>query len=610
MGNFPFLLYPFEFLENFKDSKSFGKDLDIIYNMVESKHAMELSKFNEATKKLQLLKANVHRDEGVNILVGRLRGKLKDAKASLQKLGYGLHVLSAAIILKTIKALVVGKSATFKDSDDASGDIGDRPYGDAFGSSPDGAASRNDGNGPSGDVGAGGDANASDAGGVGDVGGLGQGGDAGEVDSAGGDAFGDTKLPRQEEEEDIEHIQADPIPPSPINISPVPPSSPITPFPPASTPITPPSPSPLDIPKPPHAPTSPQQQPFSTEPLETPTPLPEETAQPMEKTEGEMQKDSEPHKPAKIDLSIPIIQLDEPTNEEAIQEVKSFDYTKLIQALSRQFQCQQVVAKETEIQKDRANQAQEEITNLRTALELVTQERDSNAKENENLLKDLIDLQSQLTRKEAHNHKLIKNEKKIKEQLKYKDAQFQKLTASYNTVKNTLTALLQNQKSAAATPSTSDSAAANTLVALQEELQTEKLWRQLLVSGFMSQTAQHKAKVKQLELESAKAKTSLEAMGSLASTSQIHQAETHLLIQPPLMPEMPEFHSPKEEEQPRPAPGALDIREQIEQEVEDMPERPAKEYLMYEKKVMELAALAFLQPEDFGSDLATTINAP
>ncbi|MCO5561790.1 hypothetical protein L7F22_015414 [Adiantum nelumboides] len=343
---------------------------------------------------------------------------------------------------------------------------------------------------------------------------------------------GSLKRPRQEEEEEYEHIQADPIPPSPINIPPAPPSSPITPFPPASTPQTPPSPSPLDITKSPPAPTSPQQQPFSAEPFEIPTPLPEETAQPMDKTEGEMQKESEPHKPADIDLSIPIMQLDEPTNEEAIQE-------------------------------------------------------------------------SQLTRKETQNHELIKNEKKMKEQLKYEDARFQKLTASYNTVKNTLTTLLQNQEPTAATPSTSDSAAANTLAALQEELQTERLQRQLLVSGFMSQTTQHEAKVKQLELELAKAKANLEAVGSLASTSQI-QAETHLPIQQPLMPEMPKFHILEEEEQPRPAPGALDIREQMEQEIEDMPEGPAKEYLLFEKKVTVSVALAFLQSEeqikDFGSD--------
>ncbi|MCO5606733.1 hypothetical protein L7F22_060923 [Adiantum nelumboides] len=349
---------------------------------------------------------------------------------------------------------------------------------------------------------------------------------------------GSPKRPRQEEEEDIEQIQA-----SPINISPASPFSPITPFPPASTPQTPPSPSPLDIPKSPPAPTSPQQQPFSAETIETQMSLQEETVQPMDKIEEkDKQADSEQQQPAEM------------------------------------------VAKETEVQKDRANQAQEEITNLRTALKLVTKERASNAKENENLLRDLIDLQSQLTRKEAQNHELIKNEKKMKEQLKYKDARFQKLTASYNTVKNTLTALLQNQEPAAATPSTSDSAAVNTLAALQEELQTEKLQRQLLVSGFMSQTAQHEAKVKQLELELAKAKADLEAVGSLASTSQIHQAEIHLRIQPPQMPKMPEFQSPEEEEQPRPAPGALDIREQMEQEIEDMPEGPAKEYPMYKKK--------------------------
>ncbi|MCO5571184.1 hypothetical protein L7F22_024918 [Adiantum nelumboides] len=136
----------------------------------------------------------------------------------------------------------------------------------------------------------------------------------------------------------------------------------------------------------------------------------------------------------------------------------------------------------------------------------------------------------------------------------------------------------------------------------------------------MSQTAQHEAKVNQLELELAQAKADLElqkqqtkvlskgkeAVGSLASTSQIHQAETHLHIQQPLMLEMLEFQSPQEEEQPRPAPRALDIRYQMEQEVEDMPKGPAKEYLLYEKKVIESAALAFLQPDeqiiDFGHD--------
>ncbi|MCO5571440.1 hypothetical protein L7F22_025180 [Adiantum nelumboides] len=309
---------------------------------------------------------------------------------------------------------------------------------------------------------------------------------------------------------------------------------------------------------------------------------------------------------SKVDVPILMIQEEEPSSQEAILEVRSFDYTKLIQTLSIQFQCQQVVAKETEIQKTRTNQAQEEIANLRTALEMVTKERDSSARENENLIRDLMDLQSQLTRKEAQNHELIKNEKKMKEQIKYEDVRFQKLNASYNTVKNTLIALLQNQELATIAPSISDSAALNTLAALQAKLQVEKLQRQLLVSGFMSQTAQHKAKVKQLEEELAKAKAELAVVGSLALTSHIQQAETRVLIQPPQLPEMPEFQGIEEEEQQRPGPRALDIREEIEQEIEDLPEGPAKEYLMYKKKVMQSAALAFLQPEeqikDFGND--------
>ncbi|MCO5563849.1 hypothetical protein L7F22_017498 [Adiantum nelumboides] len=250
---------------------------------------------------------------------------------------------------------------------------------------------------------------------------------------------GSPKRPRQEEEEDIEHIQADPIPPSPINIPLAPPSSPITLFPPASTLRTPPSPSPLDLPKSPPAPTSPQQQQLSAEPIEVQS-LQEETEQPMDKTkEEEKQTDSEPHKPADIDLSISIIQLDEPTNEEAVEEVKNFDYTidsDLVKAI-------QMPASSGERYRYSEGQGQQS---------------------------------SQLTRKEAQNHELIKNEKKMKEQLKYEDARFQKLTASYNTVKTTLTALLQNQEPAS-TPSTSDSATANTLAALQEELQTEKLQR-------------------------------------------------------------------------------------------------------------------------------------
>ncbi|MCO5573101.1 hypothetical protein L7F22_026866 [Adiantum nelumboides] len=308
---------------------------------------------------------------------------------------------------------------------------------------------------------------------------------------------GSQKRPRQEEEEEIEDIQAYPIPPSPINIPPAPPSSPITPFPLASTPQTPPSPLPLETPLSPPAPTSPQQQHLSAEPSDIPAPTTEETPQPMEtqtspqketakpldKVDEEKQTEGEQHQPTKVDVPILMIQKEEPSSQEAILEVRSFNYTKLIQTLSRQFQYQQVVAKETEIQKTRANQAQEEIANLRTALDLVTKERDSSARENKNLIRD---------------------------------------------------------------------------------------------------TAQHEAKVKQLKEELAKAKAELAAVGSLASTSHIQQAETHVPIQPPQLLEMPEFQGTEEEEQQRPAPGALDIREEIEQEIEDLPEGPAKEYLRKE----------------------------
>ncbi|MCO5613138.1 hypothetical protein L7F22_067414 [Adiantum nelumboides] len=87
-----------------------------------------------------------------------------------------------------------------------------------------------------------------------------------------------------------------------------------------------------------------------------------------------------------------------------------------------------------------------------------------------------------------------------------------------------------------------------------------------------------------------------------ASYNTISQAETHLHIQLPPMTEMPDLPSTKEEQQV-PTLGALDVRGELEQEIEDMPEGPAKEYLLYEKKKMESAALAFLQPEEQVKDL-------
>ncbi|MCO5571570.1 hypothetical protein L7F22_025314 [Adiantum nelumboides] len=164
-------------------------------------------------------------------------------------------------------------------------------------------------------------------------------------------------------------------------------------------------------------------------------------------------------------------------------------------------------------------------------------------------------------RKEAQNHKLVKHEKKLKEQLKYEDARFQKINASFNIVKSTLTALLQTQEPASTVALTLDSATMNTITALQEKLQTEKLQRQLLIFGFISQTAQHEAKMKEHELAQAKTELELqkqqnkalnkekEAVGSLASTSQISQAETHLHVQLPPVLDMPDLPSTHEEEQ-------------------------------------------------------------
>ncbi|MCO5605219.1 hypothetical protein L7F22_059399 [Adiantum nelumboides] len=134
----------------------------------------------------------------------------------------------------------------------------------------------------------------------------------------------------------------------------------------------------------------------------------------------------------------------------------------------------------------------------------------------------------------------------------------------------------KNQEPASTVASTSDSATLRTLIAMQEQLQTEKLQRQLLVSGFMTQTAQHEVRVKKL-----------------------NQAEIHLHVHLQPMPDMPDLPSTSQhdEEQQGPPPGALDVRGDLEQDIENMPEGSAKEFLLHEKKVMESAALAFLQLE-------------
>ncbi|MCO5577971.1 hypothetical protein L7F22_031808 [Adiantum nelumboides] len=81
---------------------------------------------------------------------------------------------------------------------------------------------------------------------------------------------------------------------------------------------------------------------------------------------------------------------------------------------------------------------------------------------------------------------------------------------------------------------------------------------------------------------------------------QISQAEIHVHVQLPYMPDMPDLPgtSHPDEEHQGPVPGALDVRGDLEQNIDDMPEGPAKEFLIHKKKVMESAALAFLQPKE------------
>ncbi|MCO5615166.1 hypothetical protein L7F22_069455 [Adiantum nelumboides] len=239
-----------------------------------------------------------------------------------------------------------------------------------------------------------------------------------------------------------------PSPPSVSTIAPraSPPSSlksPSSPKPPPSQKSPEPTISPL-------APNSPQQQQETVGETVAPPPSHQEDKEKVyvnDKVDEEMTQVQMPKsKPAEKDVQIPLMQLAEPTQEEAYEEV-------------------------------------------------ITQERDWAVKDNENMMQDLLDTQVQLTCKEAQYHELLKKEKKMEEQLRYEDSRFQKINASYNTLKNTLTTLLQNQEPATAIVSTFNSATMNTLTALQEELQTEKLHRQLLVYRFMTQTVAHEAKI-------------------------------------------------------------------------------------------------------------------
>ncbi|MCO5595491.1 hypothetical protein L7F22_049535 [Adiantum nelumboides] len=130
----------------------------------------------------------------------------------------------------------------------------------------------------------------------------------------------------------------------------------------------------------------------------------------------------------------------------------------------------------------------------------------------------------------------------------------------------------------------------------------------------LKKRAAHEAKVKELEQELAQAKAELEiqkqkneelskekqAVGSLTPTTQINQAETLLHVHLPHMPKMHDLPSTSHhnEEQQGLTPGVLDVKGDIEQNIEDMPQGPAKEFLLHEKRVMESATLAYLQPDE------------
>ncbi|MCO5576352.1 hypothetical protein L7F22_030161 [Adiantum nelumboides] len=79
-------------------------ELDIIYNMVVSKHSFALSEYNEAFKKLELLQADVHKNEGANLLVEKLQGQLKDAEAALVKAEDSVDVVDAMHVEELKKA--------------------------------------------------------------------------------------------------------------------------------------------------------------------------------------------------------------------------------------------------------------------------------------------------------------------------------------------------------------------------------------------------------------------------------------------------------------------------------------------------------------------------
>ncbi|MCO5601183.1 hypothetical protein L7F22_055302 [Adiantum nelumboides] len=102
-------------------------------------------------------------------------------------------------------------------------------------------------------------------------------------------------------------------------------------------------------------------------------------------------------------------------------------------------------------------------------------------------------------------------------------------------------------------------------------------------------------------------------MGSQTHTDQPSTTKTHIHIQLFDMPSFPDQSGTpqQEEDEQRPARGALDVRADLTQSIEDMPKGPAKEFMLYKIKVMNSAELAFLhsaelaflQPEEQVKDI-------
>ncbi|MCO5608760.1 hypothetical protein L7F22_062976 [Adiantum nelumboides] len=83
------------------------------------------------------------------------------------------------------------------------------------------------------------------------------------------------------------------------------------------------------------------------------------------------------------------------------------------------------------------------------------------------------------------------------------------------------------------------------------------------------------------------------------------ESETHIHVQLPPMSKMPDLPgtSQQEEEEQGPAPGALGVRVELTHSIEDMLEGLAKEFMLYEVKVMDLAILPFLQHDEQVKDM-------